>query len=115
MPAISVIIPTFRRPHYLAQALASITAQRLPDDVELEVLVCDNAADEETAALVRATDDPRIVHIPRPRNLGMMRNAVAGFARPAATSSSSSTTTTCCIPRPSPHSWLRSARLRTSR
>lgn len=81
MPAISVIIPTFRRPHYLAQALASITAQRLPDDVELEVLVCDNAADEETAALVRATDDPRIVHIPRPRNLGMMRNAVAGFAQ----------------------------------
>lgn len=81
MLTISIVIPTFRRPHYLAQALASIAAQRLPEDVELDVLVCDNAADAQTAALVAATRDPRIVHVPRPRNLGMMRNAVAGFAQ----------------------------------
>lgn len=81
MPTISVVVPTFRRPHYLAQALASLTAQRLPADLDLEILVCDNAADPQTSALVAATGDPRIVYVPRPRNLGMMRNAVAGFAQ----------------------------------
>ena len=51
MPSISVVIPTFRRPRYLAQALASILAQRLPDDVDLEVLVWDNAGSQEAADL----------------------------------------------------------------
>lgn len=81
MPSISVVIPTFRRPRYLAQALASILAQRLPDDVDLEVLVCDNAGSQETADLVTSTGDARIVHVRRPHDLGMMRNAVDGFTQ----------------------------------
>ncbi|MFK5690591.1 glycosyltransferase family 2 protein [Ornithinimicrobium sp. LYQ92] len=77
MPAISIIVPTFRRPHFLAQALASVRAQTFTD---LEVLVCDNAADAVTEQVVRELDDPRFVYVPRPQNLGMLRNAMLGFA-----------------------------------
>ncbi|MDO5712116.1 MAG: glycosyltransferase, partial [Micrococcales bacterium] len=81
MPTISVIMPTFRRPHYLPCALASVKSQVLPHDIDLEVIVCDNAADEQTSAIVAAAGDPRLVYVPRAHNLGMMRNAIAGFAQ----------------------------------
>ncbi len=87
MPTIGIVIPTFRRPYYLREALTSITAQSLltcgaadiAEPVDIEVLVCDNGADEATRRIVSELADPRFVYVPRPRNLGMMRNAVAGF------------------------------------
>lgn len=75
---ISVVIPTFRRPAFLADCLASVRAQTHRD---LEVLVCDNAADPLTAALVRDMGDPRFIHVPRPRDLGIQGNTLTGFAQ----------------------------------
>lgn len=77
-PQVSVVVPTYKRPHFLAQALASARQQSLSD---IEILVCDNGADRETADVVRACGDERIHYIPRPQNLGMLRNAMLGFSQ----------------------------------
>lgn len=77
MPRVSVVVPTYLRPHFLAGALASVRAQTLAD---LEVLVCDNGADAATEQVVRDFADERFRYLPRPENLGMLRNAMLGFA-----------------------------------
>lgn len=76
MPTVSVVVPTFARPAFLRQALASLSAQTWSD---LEILVCDNGGDSATRGVVDAAGDPRIRHLVRPHDLGMMRNAIDGF------------------------------------
>lgn len=76
MPVVSIIVPTFRRPQYLRQALQSALDQTYTD---FEVLVCDNGADETTAGVVSACADSRFRYIPRTENLGIFRNSVLGF------------------------------------
>lgn len=78
MPAVSIVVPTFRRPHLLASALRSIQGQTLED---VEVLVCDNGAQAEVAAVIAELRDARFTHVPRPRDLGMVANALDGFVR----------------------------------
>lgn len=77
-PLVSIVVPTFRRPVLLAQALRSLTQQSFTD---FEALVCDNANDPCTRKVCEDLDDPRIVYIPRPENLGMLANVVDGFSR----------------------------------
>ncbi len=50
---ISVIVPTFRRPTMLIQALTSICALKAPD-LEFEVIVCDNGCDGEIRVICDA-------------------------------------------------------------
>jgi glycosyltransferase involved in cell wall biosynthesis len=50
-PRAACVIPTHRRPHFVAEAVASALAQSAPP---LEVLVVDDAHDAETRALVEA-------------------------------------------------------------
>lgn len=76
MPRVTVVVPTYRRDAYLAEALASLRAQTLTD---LEVLVCDNADDPVVASRVAALGDPRFVHVGRPHDVGLARNALLGF------------------------------------
>lgn len=78
MPLISIVMPTYRRPEFLREALRSVVAQTLGD---FEVLVCDNAAQPESEAVVRAFADERLVYVPRERNLGMVANVYDGFRR----------------------------------
>lgn len=81
MTTVSVIVPTYRRPHFLSQALASVQAQTMPD---YEVLICDNAADPATAQVVAELADERFHYHPREHNLGMLRSAMLGFANAGA-------------------------------
>lgn len=74
---VSIVIPTRCRPRYLRGALASALSQTHSD---LQVLVCDNGGDEATRRVVREAADARVVHLVRERDLGMMRNALLGFA-----------------------------------
>lgn len=76
MPAVSLVVPTYQRPHFLAEALRSVRSQTFGD---FEVLVCDNGADLATEAVVRELGDPRVQYLPRTQNLGMLRNAALGF------------------------------------
>jgi glycosyltransferase involved in cell wall biosynthesis len=57
MPRISVIIPTKNRAHYLGGALSSVLNQSFGD---LEVLVIDDASEDNTEEVVRSFRDPRI-------------------------------------------------------
>lgn len=77
MPEISVVMPTYQRPAFLAQALASLSEQTLTD---YEVLVCDNGADPATEQVVRERADDRIRYMPRETNLGILRSAMLGFS-----------------------------------
>lgn len=70
---ITVCIPTYKRPKLLKKALSSIQNQTIKD---LQILVSDNASDDETSDLVTqlAKEDPRIRYICHPTNIGMLQN-----------------------------------------
>src|SRR5206468_9816139 len=56
-PLVSIVMPTYRRPHYLRQALASAVGQTYRN---LQIIVRDNASNDETPTVVRSFEDPRI-------------------------------------------------------
>ena len=60
-PLVSVMIPTYKRPAYCEQAVRSALEQ---DYSSLEVIVCDNSPDEETAdALAQFAADRRFCYV----------------------------------------------------
>lgn len=79
-PLLTIAIPTWNRAPFLAELLQVLQAQRAtlpPDSVEL--LVCDNHADDETPEVVASFQRPGlpIRHVRHPRNLGSDRNVAA--------------------------------------
>jgi len=58
-PLVSVIIPTFERPHYFRLALESVLSQTYRN---LDIFITDNSHNTETADMMRRdfSDDPRI-------------------------------------------------------
>ena len=77
-PLVSVLVPTFDRPRYLRETLASVVAQSWRN---LEIIVHDNASPNDPAPLIEAFADPRIVLYRNSENLGVTRNIMAGLAR----------------------------------
>lgn len=59
-PLVTVVIPTYNRLEYLKECLASVLAQSYD---HLEVIVCDNASTDGTAAYLGALGDDRVRHI----------------------------------------------------
>lgn len=51
MPLISVMIPTYNMPELFAQTMASAVAQDYPN---MEIIVCDNSTNEDTAHIMEA-------------------------------------------------------------
>ena len=71
-PKISIIIPTFNRERYLAQAIESALSQ---DYENLEIIVMDNASTDSTAKIVKQyINDSRITYVVNENNVGMVRN-----------------------------------------
>lgn len=75
MPTVSVIIPTYNRSGYLAQALRSVVNQSFQD---WEAIVVDDGSTDSTADMVSSFDDTRIRYLHQPntgrsraRNLGI--------------------------------------------
>jgi glycosyltransferase involved in cell wall biosynthesis len=68
-PIVSVLIPTYNRPEFLAQAIESALNQTASD---MEVAVGDDG--DQGGAVVRAAGDPRVRHQPNERRLGMAGN-----------------------------------------
>jgi glycosyltransferase involved in cell wall biosynthesis len=68
---ISVIVPTFNRVDYLAEAIASVLHQDYPD---FELVVADNASTDATPELVAELSDNRVRYVRRPRNCGWRVN-----------------------------------------
>src|SRR5688572_15134473 len=80
MTSISVIVPTRNRSALLATTLRSVLWQR---DVELEVIVVDDASTDDTTAVVSRLADPRVVMVRHSVSAGpsAARNRGASEAR----------------------------------
>ena len=61
---VSVIIPTYNRREFLAQAVASVRAQTFQD---WELIVVDDGSDDGSDEMLESLDDPRIRLIRQPR------------------------------------------------
>jgi glycosyltransferase involved in cell wall biosynthesis len=68
---VSVCIPTWNRSRLLREAMQSVLGQTFED---LELVVCDNASDDDTEQVVRSFPDPRIRYLRSSRNLGHREN-----------------------------------------
>lgn len=75
-PAVTVVVPVFRRFYFLREALSSALAQTFTD---YEILVSDDGPSDELAALVASYRDERIRYRRNPRNLGIALNHHAAF------------------------------------
>src|SRR5262249_3467091 len=71
MARVTVLVPTYNRAAYLGATLASIRTQDVPD---LQIVVADTAATDDTAALVARFSDDRVHYIRRARNIGWRDN-----------------------------------------
>jgi hypothetical protein len=70
-PFFTVVVPTRERSETLRHALATMVAQDYPD---LEILVSDNASEDDTAEVVASFRDPRVRYVRAPARLSMSRN-----------------------------------------
>ena len=61
---VSVIIPTWNRASYLGAAITSVLEQTYPVH---EILVCDDESTDDSEAVVRSFNDPRVTWLPGPR------------------------------------------------
>jgi hypothetical protein len=74
---VSVLIPTYDRPHYLKSAIESVLAQTLTD---FEVIVRNDCGPADTASVVADFSDSRLAHRRNERNLGLAGNNSILFA-----------------------------------
>ncbi len=65
-PMVSVLMPTFNRPMYLTQALASVVRQKYRN---LQIIVV-NDGGKDVTSIIKSFNDPRIVFINRQQNRG---------------------------------------------
>jgi len=66
-PFVSVCIPTYNRAGMLRESIESVLAQTYKN---FELIVVDNASEDETEFVVRRFEDPRIVYTRNSRNIG---------------------------------------------
>jgi glycosyltransferase involved in cell wall biosynthesis len=81
---VSVIIPAFNCARYIGETIASIQAQTI---APLEIIIVDDGSTDDTAAAIRAVNDPRIQYVGKPnggissaRNTGLTRARGEFFA-----------------------------------
>ncbi len=75
-PLVEVRVPTYRRPAWLAECLASLSAQT---HARWRAVVLDDDPDRSAAAVVRRHGDDRVVYEPNPQNRGAAGNLDAAF------------------------------------
>src|SRR5262245_43261401 len=77
----SVVIPTFRRPGQLAEALNSVLRQR---EVTLEILVVDDCPEGSAKNIVEGLQDNRVCYLKNPCPTGGVPSVVRNLAWPVA-------------------------------
>jgi teichuronic acid biosynthesis glycosyltransferase TuaG len=76
---ISVVIPTYNRAKLLSAAIQSVLAQTFPAH---EILVCDDGSTDDSAKIVRAFNNPKVIWVECgrngrpsiPRNIGIQKS-----------------------------------------
>lgn len=76
-PEVSVIIPTYNRPHYLSSAIASVYNQTFHN---FEIVVVDDASKEDIRSIVNRYTDGRIKYIVHTHNKGEAAARNTGLA-----------------------------------
>jgi glycosyltransferase involved in cell wall biosynthesis len=71
VPIVSICIPTFNGALWICQAIESALAQ---DFSSFEVVVCDDASDDDTVVLARQFADERVRVVANRQRVGMARN-----------------------------------------
>lgn len=75
-PDVTFVVPCYRLGHLLADCVRSILAQTYQS---LEVLIMDDCSPDDTPAVARSFDDPRVQHVRNDPNLGHLRNYDKGI------------------------------------
>src|SRR5262249_206575 len=70
-PAVSVCVPTFNRAAMLKDCIASVLGQTWQD---FELIVSDNASQDDTEKVVGSFEDRRIAYHRNPSNIGQRPN-----------------------------------------
>lgn len=76
MPKVTVCIPTYNRADYLTYSINSVLRQTYKD---FELIVCDDGSSDNTAEVVAGFNDPRIIYLRHPQNIGRSLNMRSGF------------------------------------
>jgi glycosyltransferase involved in cell wall biosynthesis len=78
-PLVSIVLATFNRVNVLEDTLRMVLVQTLGD---FELIVCDDGSTDGTPAVMAdwAAQDPRILYVRQPRNLGLAGNVRRGIA-----------------------------------
>jgi glycosyltransferase involved in cell wall biosynthesis len=66
-PLVSVILPTYNRSHLIRRAIKSVINQTYTD---IEIIIVDDASDDNTEAVIETIDDKRVVYIRHNMNKG---------------------------------------------
>src|SRR5690606_29230089 len=73
-PRVSVLIPTYNRPHFFEKALKSVLKQTYP---HLEIIICDNSDNQQTKQIVKKyqkLSNTQIKYVRNPKNIGPIAN-----------------------------------------
>ena len=73
---VGILIPTFNRCHYLANALNSAREQTYSN---LEIIVIDNGSIDGTAEVMAGGSDPRVRYVVNEKNIGMIGSINRGI------------------------------------
>jgi glycosyltransferase involved in cell wall biosynthesis len=76
-PLVSIVLPTYKRAHLLAQAMQSVLDQTYAN---LELIIVDDNSPDNTAEVVSAFNDPRIQYVKNDPNLKLPRALNRGFS-----------------------------------
>ncbi|MBI3881570.1 MAG: glycosyltransferase family 2 protein [Verrucomicrobia bacterium] len=76
-PAVSFVVPCYKLAHYLPECVNSILAQTFRD---FEIIIMDDCSPDDTPAVARSFNDPRITHVRNEPNLGHVRNYNKGVS-----------------------------------
>ena len=78
MPKVTVLMPTYNVAPYVKEAIESVLLQSYRD---FELLVVDDASTDDTLAVIRSIDDPRIRIAAYDNNVGLAENLNRGLAQ----------------------------------
>ncbi|WP_161491817.1 glycosyltransferase family A protein [Bradyrhizobium centrolobii] len=76
----TVVIPTFRRPAELREAISSVLAQ---SEVEIEIIVVDDSPERSAESVIASINDARVAYLANPNPSGGFPSAVRNLGWPS--------------------------------
>lgn len=80
---LDIVLITYNQSQYIAQALDGLIMQRLNPDVEVRVIVADDASTDDTLAIIRSYEAQSpfpFIYLPQEKNMGHVLNYKRAFA-----------------------------------